>query len=346
MQERFFATLLTLPNSKPTGSKTEVAVRCPYCEDSIKSNQPHFYIGLRDNRIFCHCKKCPTAGLVTADTLTRLGVHDISIVEYIKEINKPSGIVRINGGTSKKDDLINNTILNYPSVIPSRDEKKIQYISERTNIDFSKKDNIKSYKVILNLLEFLSLNGIMPIGNPDYLQELNSNFVGFMTQNKNTISLRNVGSTRINERYQVYKIDKSKRTPSIYVPPCDIDPLTIRPKIILSEGAFDIICVKQQFYPRDGVEAIFGAALAKSMYKIALMHLVKLSGFAGADVHIYSDVDNRKKGYEPILLELKDKTFKDLIKNFDIQVFFNNDPMQKDFGYISNQWDIKRFSLR
>lgn len=344
MQERFFATLLSLPNSKPTGVKTEVAVRCPFCEDSIKSNHPHFYIGLRDDKIFCHCKKCPTSGLVTADTLTKIGIHDLSLIEYIKEINKSSGIVRING--DKKDGFINNTVLNYPSIVPSRDGHKIQYISERTNIDFSKKENIKSYKVILNLLEFLSLNGIIPVGNEDYLQELSSNFVGFMTQNKNIISLRNVGSTRINNRYQVYKIDKSKRSPSIYVPPCDIDPLTVKPKIILSEGAFDIICIKQQFYPCDGVDAIFGAALAKSMYKIALVHLMKLSGFAGADVHVYSDVDNRKKGYEPILQELKDKTFKDLIKNFNIQVFFNNDPIEKDFGYISNQWDIKRFSLR
>lgn len=344
MQEQFFATLLTLPYAKPTGSKTEVAVRCPYCEDSLKSNRPHFYIGLRDDKIMCHCKKCPATGMVTADTLTRLGIHDIGLVEFVKSVNKSSSsIVRINGGSARDG---NNVSIKYPDILSSRDSAKIDYISNRTGINFSDIENIKSYKVILNLKEFLKFNGFIPNGLDDYVDELSNNFVGFMSQNKNTISLRNTGSKKIDHRYQVYKIDKNKRSPSIYVPPCNIDPMTPRPKIVLAEGSFDTICVKQQFYPKDSVDTIFGASGSIAMYKAALLYLVKASGFVGADVHIYSDVDNRKRGYEPILSKLRNETLADVLKNFDFQVFFNDDAEQKDFGYISNHWDIKRFSLR
>ena len=340
MQDELMAALLRLPLAKATGSRTEVAVRCPYCEDSIKSDRPHFYIGMQDDVVMCHCKKCPANGLVTADTLARLGIHEIGVIEYIKVTNKPKSVVKINGS---KEDKIR---IAFPDIVRGRDDLKIQYMTERTGIDFSQNENIKSYKVVLNLNEFLRFNGQIPQGQPEYLNELSDSFVGFLSQNKNSISLRNVCSKRVTDRYQAYKIDQNKRAPFIYVPPCYIDPLTPAPKIVLAEGGFDVICVQKQFYPSDSTDTIFGGAGSKAAYKSALLHLVKMSGFVGADVMIYSDMDNRKKGYEPILQEFQEKIFQAYLGNFDFQVFFNEDEEQKDFGYLSKTWNIKKFSLR
>jgi len=341
MTEHFFSALLNLPNAKSTGSATEVSVRCPYCEDSQKSNRPHFYIGMRDDKIWCHCKKCPASGLVTPDTLSKLGIHDISLIEYIKTTNKPNGMsLKINGG---KDNHLN---LSFPSIVSGRDDKKIEYISKRTQIDFSNMDNVKAYKVILNLNEFIRHNGLIPHEQPDYLFEMSESFVGFLSQNKNVISLRNVDSKKIKSRYQNYAIDPNRKAPFIYVPPCYIDPLTPSPKIVLAEGAFDIICIQKQFYPSDSTDVIFGATGTRASFKMALLHLIKLTGFSNADVSVYADVDNRSKGYEPILDEFQNKIFQPYIKNLDFQVFFNENPEQKDFGYISHTWDIKRFNLR
>lgn len=340
MDEVLRNALLRIPYAKSASGGEEVVLRCPYCGDSVRnSNHVHFYVGSRDGVYFYDCKRCPASGVLSAAVLSDLEVHDLSAVDFVKSIKSTNRTVKINGN---KDDKIHYQMLT--TILPE-DNAKLDYISTRAKLDFSTPDNIRSYKIIYRLNDFIRANNLVPNQPSEIMRDFSDNYVGFLSQNKGSILLRNVSSTKSNRRYLQYRIDANRKQPFIYIPPCTIDPLTPRPRIVMSEGPFDIICVKNQFFPQDDTTTIFAASGSKGSYKSALMQLLKYSGFMGAEVSIFSDMDDRKKGYEPILRELREDVFKPFLNSFDFTVLFNADENQKDFGYTADSWEIKKFSL-
>jgi len=343
----FLLRLSSLPNARATSTGSEVAVRCPFCGDSVKSSRPHLYIGTKNKYdiLFYHCKLCPASGVVTAETLRRIGINDIESLEFIKRLNllqKQNYSMKING---KNNYLaVNNYTI--PTIINPEDSFKIEYLYQRTHIDFTDEKNIKDYKIILNLKNFLLINNIPIYENMAYIDDISQHFVGFLSYNKGIINFRNINSDYIKERYLNYTIDKSKRVPFFYIPPCNVNPMTLYPNIVLAEGAFDIICIKNQFYPSDSNDYIFGAVGDRTSFKHILLKLISLSGFTDGTVHVYADVDNRRKGYEPIIMKFREEIFRPYLKNFKFKVYVNDDETKKDFGYISDtEWKIKTFLI-
>ena len=115
----------------------------------------------------------------------------------------------------------------------------------------------------------------------------------------------------------------------------------------MAEGAFDIICVKKQFYPTDTVDTIFCATGSIGSYKTALMRMLNLTGFFGADVIVYSDFDKKwkKTGVENLIRHYKEEIFKPYLPLFNFQIIVNQSETEKDFGYLADEWSIKKFSL-
>ena len=150
MDKTLSSVLLNLKYSGLKSNCQEIAVRCPYCGDSNKSNTPHFYIGKKDDIYMYDCKRCPSSGILTENTLYKLGIDNQEVIDWIKKYNlnllsyKHTGKLR----------SLNKFDYKMPPFNP-KDKHKVDYISLRTGIDFSKTHNLTKYKIVLSLKDYI-----------------------------------------------------------------------------------------------------------------------------------------------------------------------------------------------
>ena len=148
--------------------------------------------------------------------------------------------------------------------------------------------------------------------------------------------MRNVNSKRTSKRYTNIKINKSTGYSFLYMPPQEIDLLTSAPRIVLADGAYDIICIKNRFYTKDANNVIFGAVGSAASYRKGAMKLFNLSCFFDADITIYGDQD--------VPIDFYYKKFGNLMKNNKFILIRNK--KNKDFGNINESYslDIKKLN--
>jgi hypothetical protein len=290
--EMIQSELLKLPLSKQVRSGNEIAaIRCPYCGDSLKSNHPHMYIGTKTDSItgnsylVMDCKKCFTQGLVTPEVLHKLGIYNTDYDGYIKTVmltaKKNTALV------SYGDEPV--TPLKYPK-LTKQDTDKLNYLIDRTQIDFSKQAELDRYKIIVNLEKFLELNESTPDIDKDRLKLLNDQAIGFVSYDNTSISLRDINATT-KARFTIMHLYPERRTPYMYISPCNVDLLTTTPTFVVSESAFNVICVQKYFYPSDSINALFAATGTRKAYKRTIMKLLQQTCFFGAEIVAYIDND-------------------------------------------------------
>lgn len=325
--------LLELPVSYLKSQGSQVLVRCPFCEDSIKNpHHAHFYIGFLDNGVIVYdCKRCPTSGKLTKEVMHMMNIYDENIDKYLDSKQKM--------GITKKISYDNTLYTDWkiPPNIDEKDLKKVRYFETRTGIKVTKQ-TVQDYKIILNLNDFLSYNNIDLISNImnkkekayqiELLRDLSDSFIGVLTYNKNTINMRNIDSKLTKKRYYNFTINKNIKSTSLYIPTSIIDVLALNPKIILAEGFFDIICVKNKFFPdKTSQNLLFCATGSKGSYVKALTQLMKITGFIDAKVLIFSDKDVDIEEYRTKIFPV----YRDMVK---MDIYYNNP--YKDFGHIEH----------
>lgn len=322
--------LLMLESSKPVSTSSELAaVRCPLCGDSTNIRSAHMYIGIKDINgkeiVVYDCKKCGQSGTVTPNLLHRLGIVDIQIDEYLKSTYDTKYIKNFE---NEKDT--SKIIYKYPHPT-KQDESKIQYMSNRLQLDFSDYENIKKYKVVYDFGKFLAMNNIQhPQCNREKIELLSQEGIGFVGEDKTNISIRNFNPELTGSRFNIIHLFEGKRRPYLYMPPCKVDVLTPTPRIVLSESSFNIICVKNYFFSDDSTDAIFGSSSRKGCAHAAI-RLMQLSGFVHGKLDIYADNDP----------DFSIDYFKNLLapfsSTFDTSIILNMDPNLKDFGEMPKQ---------
>ncbi|MGL4949693.1 MAG: hypothetical protein ACRC5M_04865 [Anaeroplasmataceae bacterium] len=329
VKDKIVNELLKLKNSKHQSGRTEVVTHCPFCQDYDKT--PKFYIEVANEnvmRVHCFHGNCGYSGVLTPEILMKFNIINDEFNTYLNSLNK-KGISKIRSNTTGP---ISVTIPNRPKDI---DMSKIEYASNRTGIDFSQPDIIKSHKMIYNLKQFLAVNKLDLGLNERYLNDLSDNWVGFLSHNNNILNMRNVSSNS-QARYTNLKIDKNNNQSFLYLPPQDIDLLTSVPMIVMAEGAYDIMCIKNRFYPKDTNNVIFGAVGSSASYNRGLMKLIQTTCFFDAEVFIYGDQD--------ITLDFYNKKFAKFLKNNKFTLIRNK--KNKDFGNINEtvSLDIKKLN--
>jgi hypothetical protein len=324
--------LLSLNDAKLVAGNNELIVHCPteYCKTHHQGSKPHFYISLQEDNIFkFNCKHCDYKGILTPYVMHQFGIERPEIDEFLISNNK-SNLKNIIGKKEKNNSFI------IPSNYTKQDIFKLNYLQERTGIDFTKKENIINYRIIIDLNRFLLLNNInLTTMKTNIKDEISNNFVGFLSSNDNVLNLRNIKSRFFTQRYINIKIDKTINSPFLYIPPTNINILFEYPRIVLSEGAFDILCIKNQYYPKDSIDTIFAACGAYGSYKRALIKLIKLTGFIGGELLFYSDKDVKLSWYE--------NKFKDFKSIYKIKVIYNK--FGKDFGRIREKMQPEIFNI-
>lgn len=330
--------LLLLENSKPVSTATELcAVRCPLCGDSLNLRSAHFYIGVKDmdgkEVVVYDCKKCGQSGLMTPSLLHKIGINDPSIDEFIKSSYKFKAMKSF-------ANIKDTSKIQYKYPKPTQaDKAKIEYLNDRLQLDFWDYDNIVRYKVVLNFGKFLEANGLKePQCAPDKIPLLSEYGIGFIGEDKTSISIRSMDKNITGSRFNIIHLFPKIRRPFMYVPPCEVDLLTPIPKICIAESNFNITVVKNYFYGDDSTNVIFGSSSRKSCYH-AIKRLMAMTGFTSGKIEIYADNDSPNGFNDPDFFNKMVNYFDNLLaplkRTFDISIIVNT--KAKDMGEMPKE---------
>ena len=321
-------------------SKNELMIRCPYCGDSQKSElHTHMYIGL-DNE-FCfpyYCQKCTSSGIVDRDFLKDINVLDYILMGELEKLNKKNAYNQKNRKSVNTTYDIKSLMKRKPLIIPefkgtSREVAKLDYINSRYSFDLEPEQYIQGYKVIFSFKKFVEENELEEIYLNDYmLKNIIRNYIGFLSSDQSYIIFRNIDpNCRKNERYYMYNIFNDQTGKRFYTCNSKIDLLTPKIELVMSEGPFDILGIKEYFYKGNTENKIFTSVNGKG-YGLIINHFARL-GFLNMDISIYSDADvgigmyrNLKRSYE-------------MISNNKTKVFYNT--LDKDYGTKINKIKLK-----
>lgn len=346
--------LMLTPGAKRTSLPDQIHVRCRFCGDSQNKNSAHMYVGISrkdSSKLGYECKKCSTAGYVNEDFLK---LYDIDPTQYLRYLKSNTS------GLRKTFDMNKNKKLDVriPDIIKSSDRFKVEYIEKRLGRKITPED-IDNMKIVLNLNQFLNYNKIdavsllpkLPINdtadikfmndrNNRYIEtinELSNNFFGFLSSNNNRITMRNMGSVKMTEKYHVFTIDPSISDPFIYYPKMKIDICSDCPEIVMTEGVFDILNVREKFYSdrKDLSNVFFVAVGGSGSYRRCLKNVLKMTGFIDGHVTIFSDADISMDNYKKIFLE-----YSNYLK---FKIIYNTS--SKDFGDSSEPINPRSYRL-
>lgn len=202
---------------------------CPYCEFNKDKDHYHMYISTEIPIFHCFHANCEQSGSLKK-FLRKLEGHDISD-EFIDKdkLNEATNRRKI----FKDQEIIQSNII-LPQINSSKFMLKDMYIKQRLKFSRTPIQLIKG--LIFDVDAFIDLNNI-PVNETlfrlrDYLQ---SNFIGFLTENNSTVMFRNIDHSHSMKFFKLkvqqsnfldyYKLSGENKNSK---------------KIVLAEGIFDI----------------------------------------------------------------------------------------------------------
>lgn len=315
------------PWANVVAGRREINCRCFYCADSSNHRKGHFYISVpkEDEPSYFYCQKCHTKGIVTNDKLIEWGIFNSQMGVEITKYN--SKVLTL----TKNKKFANNAIYNVRNSFITDDKAsryKLKYINERLGTNLTYQDCLKN-KIVLNLKDLLQQNRLESTRHPNIIDQLDFNFLGFLSFDNAFINMRNLGIKEVYEsidkRYINYNVfDKYDNTLKFYVPPINLDLLNpSKVRLHLAEGPFDILSIKYNVVG-DTDRDIF-VSVGGSSYKGCIRHFITNMGLYNLEVHIYRDNDQGMYQMHEIA---------ELLRYFNIATFVhnNNYPNEKDYG--------------
>lgn len=319
------------PFAKMVSGGREINCRCFYCSDSVDMRKGHFYISVpkNDEPSYFYCQKCKSKGIVTEQKLIEWDLYDPSVAMYISLYNKQ--IMKLAKNRKFKDSEIyhlNNTVIHQDNL----SEYKIAYINKRIGSSLTYEDCLKQ-KIVLNLTDIFKCNyGLSYTRHPNIIEQLDSNFIGFLSFDNSFLNMRNleIGELyhTINKRYVNYNIfDKYDNTHRFYTIPTDID--LLKPiKLHIAEGSFDILSIYHNLR-LDHENNIF-TSIGGSGYMGIIRFFISTLKLVNLEIHIYPDNDISRDQMVHIARSLYPF-------GMDIYIHRNNYPGEKDFGVPLNK---------
>jgi hypothetical protein len=245
-------------------SSKNIICPCPFCEYGMDKDHYHMYISTEIPIFHCFKANCEQSGNLKK-FLKKLEGHDISD-KFVDQTTLKENITQreIFVNKEKLQSKIHVPVLN-----PSKFMLKEMYIQRRFKFSSIFTPMIKG--LIYDVKEFVAMNNI-PLTNPldrliDYLQ---SNFVGFLTENNSTVMFRNIDHGQSMKFYKL-KIQESNFLDYYMLPGGNVNSKTI----VLAEGIFDIFTehIFDTLNLKDNVK-LYASALS-SKY-ISLIHSIIL----------------------------------------------------------------------
>lgn len=315
--------LETLDNAKLASGGKQIICHCklPGCNDT----KQHLYIGrfdVTDEPVYYNCFKCHGSGVIGKDFFDNYGLEiDQNLLQEILKSNKGSSYRSYNKGKQLIYNIKNSFISDNPV-----SEVKLKYINNRlgTNLSF---DDCLRLKIVLNLNDLLSVNNIRTITrHQNIVNQLNNNFIGFMSRSNASLNMRNLTPGKVYEsidkKYVNYNIFEQKPDNDYYIIPSETN-LNQHIKIYISEGAFDILGVYFNVI-QDKSNSIFIAGKGKAYFD-SLEYLIITYGIMDCEVHYFVDKD------------VSDNSIYDIINymnpfGIDFYIHRNGYKNEKDYG--------------
>lgn len=226
----------------------DIIIPCPYCELNLKKSHYHCYIK-KDEPIF-HCFFCDESGTtfrIIKELTGRKFVDDLIDRSKLKEWKKVD-YSSIKKRKPKERELYIPPLgdFRYKRIYV---QGRLGYLIQPEEID----------GLVFDIAKFVKENNII-LDKPFLLPYLQSNFVGFVTEHKSKLILRNIDSS---SKFKFYKI-QIYDTPFLdyyKIPGGNLKSKTI----VLGEGVFDILSEKtlDSLGIRDQVR-LYASGLSKS----------------------------------------------------------------------------------
>lgn len=214
---------------------------------------------------------------------------------------------------------------------------KLEYMRNRLGIQFTY-HSLEALRIIFKLTDYLSINNVP--WNERYkkcMYFLDLNSIGFVSGTRDTVNLRSIEKNP-KIRYIKYPLyEDGLESEQLYMIPTGADIFAEDVDLHITEGPFDILgvffnlmqgCTDNQIYA-----AVGGSAYAR-VFKFFLR-----KGFnTNLNVHIYSDKDKGLPFYDKFI-----KQFRPWVKS--IQIYYNMEPGEKDFGVPKDRIQCKKVAI-
>lgn len=239
-----------------------IITKCPWCEFNEDKSHYHMYISLEAPIFHCFHATCEQSGTLRK-LLKRIEGHDIS--DKFIDSETLNNIKRKREVFIDKDQQLRQIYM--PALNVNKFPNKDMYIKRRLRFANIPSNEIKG--LVYDVEEFIKQNHI-PVEETlfrlqDYLQ---TNFVGFLTEQGTTVVFRNIDNSH-SMRYYKMKIQFSNFLDYYKLPGNDAKSKTV----VLAEGIFDIF--SEHIYDKLNLKnqvKLYASALS-SKY-IALIHSV------------------------------------------------------------------------
>ena len=276
-----------IPNSQFAAGKKELVLRCPYCGHTSSAGKKHMYIGLsKDKPYMFNCFKCEAGGLVNRTFLNLLDIRDEELIQAIDIHNKE---MRISRGNSYASNRIREPQVAYDAFEVNYDiyPDKVNYINGRlgTNLSVSEMMNMK----IIFDFSFFKRQIMRYLGATESdFERIQRDYVGFLSVNNTSLSMRCIRQTDSKYRYLICKLDDRDIYNKAFCIPSSIPYTSDRIMVHIAEGQFDIISIYNNITNRS--TGIYFAA-AGNKYSAILKYILS-KGIMYMDIHLYFDNDS------------------------------------------------------
>ena len=270
------------------GSKTEIITFCPWCEgDHLHKKHGHLYIGTKEPVFYC--QKCGEKGIIAKLILHYNGVVNDHVSPEVLSMGNYSYTRKEFSGSEASynlEECVSPENINY--------NMKEDYLCKRIGREI---DVRKVPGLVLSIKSFLRENKLMdkiPSWHLNFLDDLETNFVGFLSTKKTTIILRNCSEG--NEKLRYYKFSLDTLNPFF------LDFYGIKtgtpdervPNIVICEGVFDLLVpifnkTDIDFLKKDTLA--WGSSLGKGSFHKTLLAIIDYYKVVKANVHVLSDSD-------------------------------------------------------
>lgn len=284
-----------IPNLKEVSGESEILCRCRYCEDSKDINKAHMYIKIpqsEDDVSYYHCFKCNSSGVLNSKKLMEWGIYDPTIASELDMMYKNA---YKSGKMSGRDNIIRYNFSNICTDL-KLGYSKLDYINNRLGTGLTIDDCMES-KILLNLKDAIVYNGLPPTREPFIVNQLNENFVGFISHDNNFVNLRKIVqdgivNKNIDLRYVNYNIHNNRgNSEKFFMLPFSgynvNDPYLIN--VHIAEGPFDILSIKFNLNPFNSKDIFI--AIGGSGYLTMVKHILYEFKLMRFNLHLYPDND-------------------------------------------------------
>lgn len=285
------------PWARPASGGRVINCRCFYCADSKNRNHGHFYISIPQDTStpsLFYCQKCGARGIVTADKLTNWQVYDSNMAISLTNFNN----MVLSLPQNRKYRAINRYMIRNTQVSDDRvTQAKVKYLNDRLGLNLSIAD-YQYINIVFNLSDIMKENKLKPTRDQRIVDQLDTNFLGFLSFDRSVLNLRNVGIVEnnklhpsLNKRYVNYNLlDNYDNTIRFYTLPASIDLLNPYPiELHIAEGPMDILSIYYNLRQQNA-RGIFSASMGKG-YKAILRHFIPYISSPNVIIHIYPDND-------------------------------------------------------